>query len=228
MKKIFLLAAFALSSLCLLQAQSFLLEGELSIYLKNGEVLTGKYKIAGTKIKDPSNISYQDIDSIKQGWKLYEYVKVSKNEVNLLIVKYKSDKLTFYEGRPQDAVHSSPMYIGGKWVGSVPNGEVVTTYNHYMLKEGMDYPIRFIGTSRQNEKLVEKYFSDCPVLMNALKDKKKRENINSFTIFKIYTDGCVDTSNLLNFDADQYLKDALKEQKKKQREEKKEKAELAP
>jgi len=204
MKNIFLLAAFALSSLSLLKAQSYNLGGELSIYLKNGEVLTGNYKVYGTKIKN-SNINYQDVDSIKQGEDLYEYVKIAKNKVYLLkvegvsTIRLKSNKVTFYQGRPQDAVHASPVYIGGRLAGSVPNGEVVTTHASYMFKEGMDYALEY--KSWKAGDLIEKYFSDCPLLMDAWKDKEKRKNMTmtTFTIFKIYTDGCVDKFGLLNY-----------------------------
>jgi len=202
MKNIFLLAAFALSSLGLLQAQSYDLEGELSIYLKNGEVLTGKYRIWvwGSKIKTPDNISYQDIDSIKQGQELYEFVKISKNHVSLLKVdgiilkdsnlkptRLKSDKVTFYQGR----------LLGGGGVnslGGINPWRIVPLY--YMLKEGMDYAVNF--STRKFDNLVKKYFSDCPALMEALKDRKKRKNITTYTIFEIYTNGCIDKYDLLN------------------------------
>lgn len=169
-----------------LASDSFVLKGILTIYFKDGTSQAGKYNIQGTEIKD-ANINYKDIDYIKTDYGRYEYVNISDNKVLLLKVydigedEYlKSEELTFYITRAK--LKGSVDRITGR-----VNVKPYSSY--YMVKKGLDKAVFYKYISDQ---FVKKYFSDCKGIMEIYNDKKRRKSseINTLSIFKIYTNDC--------------------------------------
>ncbi len=163
-------------------SDNFVLKGEMVLYLKNGEVKNGEYKIRGKDIKD-SDISYQDIDSIVYNGGVYQYVNVKTGEeypVKTLLLEVdnmnntggylKNKKIAFYKGRLREKVNFPYD----------PRNTVVE--NSYMIKEGMDVAVKF----EENEKFIEKYFSDCPALIKLTQTSMKVNVITPPNVFRIY------------------------------------------
>lgn len=173
--------------------KNYVLSGESEIILKNGESVTCKDKIDGTKL-GKTDIDYKDVDYIrliktnmsgfsKANGTTYKYVNI-KNKPRLVLILAKSPKVSFYKERPK-------MTGGGyNAIGHFqPHGE---TYKVFMVKNGEEnaQEVDF----GKNMKNIAKIFPDCPRLIQYQKIKELRSLLSLQGIAYIYNNNCSNAS----------------------------------
>lgn len=167
----------------------YILEGEMSIYLKNKVIRTGEFRINNTNFYD-TDVDYKDVDFIVFRNERYEFVNTGKSKPQLLKAYFRNNpaeergRVMFYEGftkwkpkvHPQQGYRYSETYV----------------MNHFMKKDDMDVAVKYNTLKAGN--LIKKYFFDCPSLMEIYRDKQERKRTSFVTIFLHYNSGCGSTS----------------------------------
>lgn len=168
----------------------FFLRGKMEIHMKNKEIIKDSFNIDNTKISN-SDIDYRNIDYIIKDDSRYEYVRIEKNKIQLLKINstievgikfgviQEGRKVVFYESIPKWQPKANTT------MGTYSE---VSKVNYFMLKKGMTQAVKY--KSWEIAGLVKKYFTDCPQLMNILKNKEKREKLTPLDVYDIYNNNC--------------------------------------
>lgn len=187
--------------------QGWILEGECEIVMKSGEKIPFNGKIDNTDIKG-TDISYRDVDyitlvntTLKMALDATDYRKIYnglvfryinlKGKPCLFQILAEYPKCSFYYGRPHLKT------IKGIFQPNVNN--------LYMIKDSLETVKVDYGINAK--KIINKYFKDCPRLVQYLKDKTIQNFLSSpKTVAFIYSYECaVATDEEKEYDKEMFL-----------------------
>lgn len=203
MKKTILFIGVLIFSLnCLSQNQ------RATLYLRNGDTIQGlaKFTISGLKFRYNKQSTKEKYDSKKlikidineQGKTntyIYKLIKGSKySAIPSLMTLITQGKINLYRVNVSGMTAPTTMGFVGTGGMGIGMGTSFSIDNYYVCKDKSDIVTRLtsIGSLFSNKKFIKaasKYFSDCPNLVNQIKNKVYQEN-DIEEIVKFYNTKC--------------------------------------
>lgn len=203
MKRSFLMQIILAISLLHCQAQgagnvfsgdSYRLKCQMTVYLKNGEQINGKFSINGTDTKK-LKVAYSEIDSIKtEKYGTYMYVDIGKKKPVLFKRIVGGKGLSIFEARAKMKTKGGAPSRNsqGQVTGISPSS--FSIHRKFFFQKKNEIAIEF---PKKGKDLIN-YFADYPCLIEKYKDEAVYGGMNPYIFVQYYDTNCEYVETFLN------------------------------